>query len=1057
MRGSSFFKGYIDNVVVYDQALHHQDIHQLSRQLYKNCGPLSSAGNSDIEIWQNMTLPENHTDHAWIIYGYGSSEGEMSGSFELLVEAYDINGNLVSQNQSSSQILAENWNSRTMRFRPHEDATQFNISVIISPSGSNADGNLIIDTLNLRAIRPHNGWVNGSIAETAVSTGGRSFTWGTNYGQSLIADLLEDGVSGVKGYVYEPYLTAVGYPSVLLESYAQGYNLAESHAAANLVTGWMGVVVGDPKMAPYADQFHDVNIIDARLVNNANENTKATVEIALENIGMAPANGSLLIVNVQGNVILNQSNISIPKGDIDGSRLIMNIDFTVPETEYMNLRVRWENSTPERNFKENIVDLGFPVNSKPVITDGFCSASELARGGYTICNIFASDDENVTSVQVEWRVGETGTWTLQNATYLTDDRWEIIVTIPTDSNLGYLSLQAYAYDRNGLFDYTSFPNVTEILNATQTWYGPFIEGLDAINWDRASALPTTPPNGMIRGQSYDVLTCVKDEDFDSEFERPKLYSNKGNLTILEEVPSEEFGVFCYEAKYELPNSPTLDEVEFRVYDASEQLVSFRTVNIADISPLINISIETDEGTSLDRLLNNGREFIRIHVQDDDDENSSFVGDIRIMWPGGELLQFPLDIEEGENETRIQLTQVQHSLESGQFWIQASGIGRHGATATSEVEYPVILTPPSIVTSILCDEIQETKNMTFGKTATWVVVTESDRPIEIEKATLIQEGWVVEVPTQSEPSWGENVSSNCSDLTAGLDQSIQYFRVKLDSTFVEGDGELSMYVKDVDGLVHTLSQDVFFSKAPTILDVELPSNISAGDDLLISLFVSDDDGLSGIICSVQLIDKNQDLLSQFLQLAGDDGQTSGLIQWVYPIPRNVENSSITLNFECINEQFEPFEKQSEVFVEPFIDPCIENQTSEGCQDKQQTDTSSQENNHSLLLAFVCIIGAIVVTGIVLLRRNGGSPQWDILPESGEEQLTETDFDQLFDRETEQHIGEKPEFVPQDWSIEQFSSWLEGPVPEQWTPDQWSEYVEIHRKKITEFEKSNEKHS
>ena len=78
-------------------------------------------------------------------------------------------------------------------------------------------------------------------------------------------------------------------------------------------------------------------------------------------------------------------------------------------------------------------------------------------------------------------------------------------------------------------------------------------------------------------------------------------------------------------------------------------------------------------------------------------------------------------------------------------------------------------------------------------------------------------------------------------------------------------------------------------------------------------------------------------------------------------------------------------------------------------------------------------------------------------SGEEQLTETDFDQLFDRETEQQVGEKPEFVPQDWSIEQFSSWLEGPVPEQWTPDQWSEYVEIHRKKITEFEKSNEKHS
>ena len=53
-------------------------------------------------------------------------------------------------------------------------------------------------------------WVNGSIVETAVSTGGRSFNWGTTYGQSLVADILEDGASGVKGYVYEPYLSAVG-------------------------------------------------------------------------------------------------------------------------------------------------------------------------------------------------------------------------------------------------------------------------------------------------------------------------------------------------------------------------------------------------------------------------------------------------------------------------------------------------------------------------------------------------------------------------------------------------------------------------------------------------------------------------------------------------------------------------------------------------------------------------------------------------------------------------------------------------------------------------------
>ena len=109
------------------------------------------------------------------------------------------------------------------------------------------------------------GWVNGSIVETAVSTGARSFNWGTSYGQSLVADILEDGASGIKGYVYEPYLTAVSSPSVLL-SIRWWYNLAESYATANTMTSWMGVV-GDPN-EPYADIVHDIRIIDVRVTEN---------------------------------------------------------------------------------------------------------------------------------------------------------------------------------------------------------------------------------------------------------------------------------------------------------------------------------------------------------------------------------------------------------------------------------------------------------------------------------------------------------------------------------------------------------------------------------------------------------------------------------------------------------------------------------------------------------------------------------------------------------------------------------------------------------------------
>ena len=145
--------------------------------------------------------------------------------------SYDSSGTELSFNESSKQDYTASWNSRNMRFRPHENATSMKIRIALDIVPTSTDGSLFVDSAVLRVIRPHMEWVNGSIVETAVSTEARSFKWGTSYGQSLVADILEDGASGIKGYVYEPYLTAVSSPSVLLSSYASGYNLAESYAA----------------------------------------------------------------------------------------------------------------------------------------------------------------------------------------------------------------------------------------------------------------------------------------------------------------------------------------------------------------------------------------------------------------------------------------------------------------------------------------------------------------------------------------------------------------------------------------------------------------------------------------------------------------------------------------------------------------------------------------------------------------------------------------------------------------------------------------------------------
>lgn len=90
----------------------------------------------------------------------------------------------------------------------------------------------------------------GAICETFVSTSGRTFK-PTVGGQSLIADLIKGGVTGVKGYVSEPYTFALAKPQILFDRYTGGMNLAESFYSASQFLKWKDVVIGDPLCAPY--------------------------------------------------------------------------------------------------------------------------------------------------------------------------------------------------------------------------------------------------------------------------------------------------------------------------------------------------------------------------------------------------------------------------------------------------------------------------------------------------------------------------------------------------------------------------------------------------------------------------------------------------------------------------------------------------------------------------------------------------------------------------------------------------------------------------------------
>lgn len=103
-----------------------------------------------------------------------------------------------------------------------------------------------------------------AIGETAVSTGGRTML-PTTGGQSLVADLVAQGISGVKGYVTEPYLDSIAVPTVYTDFYTTGRNLAESFYAASRFVGWKDIVLGDPLCSL---DLTDGRILSAKQIQN---------------------------------------------------------------------------------------------------------------------------------------------------------------------------------------------------------------------------------------------------------------------------------------------------------------------------------------------------------------------------------------------------------------------------------------------------------------------------------------------------------------------------------------------------------------------------------------------------------------------------------------------------------------------------------------------------------------------------------------------------------------------------------------------------------------------
>jgi len=335
-------------------------------------------------VFQNFTVEPGSR---YYLSGYANLSGVSGGgSAHIRIRAHNAQDEVIWMKNGTTRTGTSNsWRSMgQIVFEPIHGVRKISVGGVLYKSS----GTVYFDYIRLNEIRPHLQFVPGAIAETFVSTGGRSFNYPTSYGQSLVADLLREGVTGVKGYTWEPYLSAISHPDILFDRYTTGHNLAESFWAGSTFVSWMGTVVGDPKCCPYLMNRAELAITEVTVSEESpSQSDDIFINVTVENSGDADAAKfriSLVNGTKDGEVLLFKD-VGIDSGDslsvsffleledmigpnrfaivVDAARVIMEI-FEDNNIETIDLYV---NSLPQANIPLPVITV--PEDSDNVSLD----------------------------------------------------------------------------------------------------------------------------------------------------------------------------------------------------------------------------------------------------------------------------------------------------------------------------------------------------------------------------------------------------------------------------------------------------------------------------------------------------------------------------------------------------------------------------------------------------------------------------------------------------------------------------------------------------------------
>ncbi|DAC11936.1 MAG TPA: hypothetical protein D7H86_06740, partial [Candidatus Poseidoniales archaeon] len=1044
--GNTFFQGKIDELKLWNRSLSTHEMELVFQQITFECPPYSGAPVGIAQIEQGINIDQDFLSHPWIISGHVKQEGWINAEAKIVIESLNQQNQTLSENETQITTLTTSWSELGARFRPHENATKLSIKIIFLLDDSSRNGSIYADTMNLKVIRPHMGWINGSIGDTAVSTGGRSFTWDTTYGQSLVADLLEDGISSVKGYVYEPYLTAVSYPSILFSAYAQGFNMAEAYLAANKASGWMGVVVGDPKMAPFADRLHDIEIVNASPSSNFSVSQSGQLEVAIQNLGLAQADGMLVVRDIIGGDELLRINISIPGGEYEGSRTILDLDITSMRAGWNDVTVFYEHhnqSGPERVKDNNVIRIQFWVNSPPEIEDLHCNGDTFSRGDSFSCTVMVSDDDRVNIVTIGWSItdeqGNSTTYTYVDAGSSDGINWWTIISLPADIPLGFLNVHAIANDVSNQTGFLEKTNIASVTNAVASWYGIHLEGVDDSNWNGESPLPSLPPQGYIRGTAINMTACVLDPDHDFEIEIPRFEVSKGNLSELRSQNSENPFVHCYAAEYELPIKNELDPflIPFTVelFDYMNNKISTRTIQLQDLTPEIELRIVNENDTQIESINSGDHEFLEISISDLDDPYSNFDVSLEINWPGGATQLFEYKLESPQSELYHPLTGPDRSINNGDIEISVTVYGLHESMIQQVIEIPLLLQNPKISHISICnldgDPIEE---ISLGIPFLVGIESQYVRPIIFTAVSLGQDdSFVYGVPYDADKI------TNCDEVN--VSDGLEIYRLVSDVTITKGNASVRVIIRDIDGLSHTQRFDASLNYSAPVIDFIVPDNVSIIENLKINAAISDSDGVTGTVCGLETFSDGISLWNNSQPVMVSE--KIGYIGWTWPLPNDII-SPISIMITCTDVT------NTSSFVE-FQIPIDFNNSCETCDDDATNttidDSLRSSNTNTSIYVSVAFLGIIFIL-IALLTRKSKTDEETV--DTWDSNLIEDNI--LWDSRNEVNESQSnanndlldelapTSAIPEGWTTEQFFWWLDGPLPEGWTEEQWKQFRE-----------------